>query len=321
MAVRTDVWLLAALAVLAACGAPAPPGAAVPTVALPAPLAERLEAAGLEARGLDREGDVYALAEVDVDGGTVLLQWADLRAVAVDQIVGPKAGGGAASFYHPTAPSPRFLPLDPAAVVRQAEARGGALAVLNGAFFETPGEPTTQIAFPVARRGGVATGGSSPYGPGRPGAEGERWGRPLRVLGLSDTVAHVARYEHATGSPLDELAFAEAVVSYAPDAHPTRIATRFQVLGALDAEPAPAETGGDGATETLLVATSDGRTTVDVPAALLTRLGVAPDALLALDGGASVFVWNRRAGVLHRPAPAGGRDPQWLPHYLTLRLR
>ena len=306
--------LLGALVLLAACGAPTPPGASVPAVALPAPLAERLEAAGVEARGLDRERDVYALAEVGVDGGTVLLQWADLRAVAVDHVLGPKAGGGAASAFHPTAPSPRFLPLDPAAVVRQAEARGAALAVLNGAFFETPGEPTTHLAFPIVRAGGVVTGGSSPYGPGRPGAEGERWGRPLRALGLGDTVAHVAEYEHGTGSPLGEPTFAEAVVSYAPDAHPTRIATRFQVLGPLDAD-------GDGTTETLLVATSDGRTTIDAPAALLTRLGVAPDAQVALDGGASVFVWSRRAGTLHRPAPAGGRDLQWLPHYLTLRLR
>ena len=251
---------------------------------------------------------------MNADGGTVLLQWADLRAIAVDQVLGPKAGGGAASAFHPAAPSPRFLPLDPAAAVRQVEARGGALAVLNGAFFETPGEPTTQIAFPVARAGRVVTGGSSPYGPGRPGAEGERWGRPLRALGLGDTVAHVASYDPVTGSPLDQPAFADAVVSYAPDAHPSRIATRFHVLGALDAD-------GDGTTETLLVTTSDGRTTIDVPAALLTRLGVAPEALLALDGGASVFVWSRQAGTLHRPTPAGGRDPQRLPHYLTLRLR
>ena len=309
-------WAAAfALVLLAACADPAPPTTGgVEPVALPAALADRLAAAGLEARGLDREGDAYALAEVDAGGGAVLLQWADLRSVAAEHVLGPKAAAGAAGLYHPTAPSPSFLPLDAAAVVRQAQARGGALAVINGAFFETPGRATTEIAFPIARAGRVVTGGRSPYGPGRPGARDARWGRPLRALALADTVAHVEPYEPATGAPLDRPAFAEAVVSYAPDAHPTRVATRFHVLGPLDAD-------GDGVTETLLVATSDGATTIDVPAALLARLGVEPARQVALDGGASVFVWNRRAGVLHRPAPAGGRDPQRLPHYVTLRLR
>ena len=159
----------------------------------------------------------------------------------------------------------------------------------------------------------MATGGSSPYGPGRPGAEAARWGRPLRALGL-DTAVHVAPYDASTGAPLDRSAFAEAVVSYAPEAHPSRIATRFHVLGALDAD-------GDGATETLLIATSDGRTTIDGPADLLTRLGVGEERQTTLDGGASVLVWNRRAGVMERPTSAGGHDPQRLPHYLVLRLR
>ena len=310
---------LCLLLLAVACEIPDAPGpaASVPaasdTLGLPAPFAERLRAAGLEARALDREGDAYALAEVATDSGAVLLQWADLQAVAVRQVLGARVeGGDAASHFHPSAPSPMFGMLAPVEAVRQSGA--GALAVVNGAFFETPGRPSTQIAFPLARGGAVVTGGSSPYGPGRPGAEAARWGRPLRALGLGGAVAHVAAYDAGSGAPLDQAAFAEAVVSYAPDAHPTRVATRFHVLGPLDGD-------GDGAAETLLLATSDGRTTIHAPSALLARLGVAPGAQLALDGGASVFVWNRRAGTLHVPAPAGGHDPQPLPHYLALHLR
>ena len=265
---------------------------------------------------LDAEGDAYALVEIASDSGSVLLQAVDLRRTVVTSILGPLTDDASPppSFYHPAAPSPTFEMMPLAEVVRQQSADDRLLAIVNGAFFETPGEPATQLAFPVAENGTVVTGGSSPYGPGRPGADAARWGAPLRALGLADTVAHVAPYDPATGAPLDTPAFAEGVVSYAPDAHPTRIATRFHVLGALDA-------GGDGTTGTLLIATSDGGTTIDAPAALLTRLGVAPDRQLALDGGASVFVWNRRAGTLHQPAPAGGRGPQPLPHLLTLRLR
>ena len=267
-----------------------------------------------EAHVLDREGDVYALVRVSSDSGTVLLQWADLRAVAVEHVMGAVADIDAGpGLYHPTAPSPSFALVPGDSVVEEAE-RSGALAVLNGAFFETPGQPTSQLAFPVARRGEVVTGGSSPYGPGRPGAAAARWRQPLRALAMGDTLAHIAVYDPATGTPLDLPAFAEAVVSYAPEAHPSRIATRFHVLGTLDAD-------GDGTTEILLIATSDGQTTISAPASLLSRLGVTPESQIALDGGASVLVWNRRAGTLHHPTPAGGHDPQHLPHYLTLRLR
>lgn len=158
----------------------------------------------------------------------------------------------------------------------------------------------------------MVTGGSSPYGPSRTGAGGKRWGRALRVLGL-DTLARVADYDRPSGAPLGQPGFTNAVVSYAPDAHPTRIATRFHVLGALDAD-------GDGATETLVWITSDGRTRIDAAASLLARLGVAAGVQIALDGGASVLVWTPRAGTLHQPVPIRGR-PQPLAHFLTFRLR
>ncbi len=317
--------LAAALLAVAACGDPATPPATSPASgtppadapagteapALPTAFADRLAEAGLVARALDDAGDAWAIAEVASDSGSFLVQWADLRAVAVEQVIGDSDGQGPPSFYHPTAPSPAFGLLDPDETVRQAWDRG-ALAVMNGAFFETPGEPSSQIAFPIAARGAVVTGGSSPYGPGRPSAGGQRWARPLRVLGL-DTLARVADYDPQTGAPLGQPGFAEAVASYAPQAHPTRVATRFHVLGALDAD-------GDGSTETLVWVTSDGQTRIDAAASLVSRLGVAPGAQIALDGGASVLVWTPRAGTLHAPVPIRGRA-QPLPHYLTLRLR
>ena len=319
-------WLaslsLAAL-VWGGCAAdpPAPTVASADSLGLPAPFGARLDRGDLSAYILDREGDAYALVEVPSDTGNVLVQYVDRRGAVVAQILGPATdrtpGPG---LYHPTAPSP-FVEMMPLAdVVRQQAADPRLLAVLNGAFFETPGEPATQIAFPVAEAGTVVTGGSSPYGPGRPGADDERWGRPLRALGLGsppgpDTTVSVVPYDPATGAPLaDDGPFAEALVSYAPGSHPTRIATRFHVLGALDAD-------GDGRSEVLLIATSDGRTTIQAPVRVLERLGVEPQDMIAIDGGASVFVWNRRAGTLHQPTPAGGRGPQDLPHLLTVRLR
>ena len=310
------------LAVLSACADPAPgapaatasgsePSPAFEEIGLPTAFQAALAAAGVEGRALDRSGDAWALAEVASDSGTFLVQWADLGAIAVEQVLGLEDGVGGRGLYHPTAPSPAFALLDPDETVRRAWDRG-ALAVMNGAFFETPGEPSSQVAFPLAIGARVVTGGSSPYGPGRPGAEAKRWGRPLRALGL-DTLARVAEYDRQSGAPLGRPGFEDAVVSYAPDAHPTRIATRFHVLGALD-------TDGDGVTETLVVVTSDGRTRIDAAASLLSRLGVAAGAQIALDGGASVLVWTPRAGTLHRPSPIGGR-PQPLPHYLVFRPR
>ena len=288
-------------------------------IGLPAAFADALAAASpttagwghVEARALDRSGDDWAIAEVTSDSGSFLVQWADLGAVAVEQVMGDETRAGPAGLYHPTASSPFFALLDPAETVRQSWDLG-ALSVMNGAFFETPGEASSQIAFPLAVGGRVVTGGSSPYGPGRPGAGGKQWGQTLRVLGL-DTLARVADYDRQSGAPLGQPGFENAVVSYAPEAHPTRIATRFHVLGALDAD-------GDGATETLIVVTSDGRTRIGAAASLLIRLGAAPDAQIALDGGASVLVWTPRAGTLHQPTPIRGR-PQPLPHFLVFRPR
>ncbi len=305
---------LATLLALAACAEPnAPPITPdADDLGVPPRLAAHL--GDLPVDVLDRAGDAYALVLLSTDAGDVIVQWADLDRVDVVQIVGPRVEGGAtAGLFHPTAPSPRFEMVPSGALIRQQSADDRLLAVVNGAFFETPGEPSTQIAFPVAEMGGVVTGGSSPYGPGRPGADGERWSRPLRALGLADGAAWVADYDPATGAPLDTPPFAEAVVSYAPDAHPTRVATRFHVLGPVDADST-------GASSELLIATGLD-TTIDALSDLVARLGVTHEHQVALDGGASVLVWNRRAGTLQRPTEAGGLDPQPLPHYLVLRSR
>ncbi len=231
----------------------------------------------------------------------------------MSQRLGEATDAGPPGLFHPSAPSPSFALLDPGEVVRQSW-DGGALAVINGAFFETPGQPSSQIAFPLAVNGRVVTGGSSPYGPGRPGAQGKRWSRPLRALGLDALASgapRVADYDRQSGEPLGQPGFRSAVVSYAPDTHPTRIATRFHVIGAVDA---------DGVTKTLVVVTSDGRTRIGAAASLSSRLGAASAHQIALDGGASVLVWTPRAGTLHQPVPIRGR-PQPLPHFLVFRLR
>ena len=308
---RAAALLFLSLALGACGGSQAPTEApAHPTGGLPAAFAERLARLGGTVEEIDRAGEVWGVARVRSDSGAFLVTWADLRGVRAEQIVGARADTSGPGLYHPTAPSRFVGTLRPGAVVRQAQrVSGEVLGVMNGAFFETPGMARTQMAFPVAQGGRVVTGGSSPFGPGRPGAAGKRWDARLRALGLSDTLAHVAPYDAATGAPLGAGPFRDALASYAPTAHPTAIATRFHVVGALDAD-------GDGTTETLVVVTSDGRTTNAAPTDVATRLGVDAARLISLDGGASVFVWNRRRGTIEHNA---GDLP--LPHVLAFRLR
>ncbi|OZC03866.1 hypothetical protein [Rubricoccus marinus] len=295
----------------------APPNDPAPEVAdaLASDLQTRLASAGLKAVTLDvasGEGlEAYALANVSPSEGAYLVQWADLGQVELEQVLSamvpaPEAEG----FFYPAAPSPAFGMMRADSVV--AVARGGTgelLAVMNGAFLETPMQPSTRLAFPVASGGEIVTGGSSPNGPGRPGARGRRWDQPLRALAMGTREVRIADVDPASGAPLGADAFADAFASYAPEAHPTRRATRFHVFGALDRD-------GDGTTETLVAVTNDGTTSIEQTGAVLDALGVAPEARIAPDGGASVFVWNRSSGALHRPT---GDQP--LPHFLTLRLR
>lgn len=315
---RLAVAVLAGALGCGRSGAPASGDAPEPPEAQTSELETALVAAGVKATTLDAaSGDTdapeaYALVEATTDAGTFHLQWADLRQVELAQMLGdtvraPEAEGA----FYPDSPSPAFAMLAADSVV----ARGGdgLLAVMNGAFFETPMRPSTRLAFPVASGGTVVTGGSSPNGPGRPGARGRRWDQPLRALALGTPEARIAAYDHASGTasgdPLGSSLWRDALVSYAPEAHPTRFATRFHVLGALDRD-------GDGTAETVVAVTNDGASTIVQTNAVLGALGVAPEARLATDGGASVFVWNRASGVLHRPT-----RNQPLPHYLTLRLR
>ena len=308
---------LAALVLVAGCRQPeAPPTEPAPP-ALASGLAQRLQTAGLAATTLDVERvdslEVYALAEAETKAGSFLVQWADLRHVAVEQVLGDTTRQAATSgAFVPGSASPFFAMLAPDSVV-SASAGSGLLLVMNGAFFETPGEPSTQLAFPLAVDGEIVTGGSSPNGPGQAGTLrrrlNRRWDRPLRALALGGLAAQIVDVDTASGEPLGRGDFRDAMASYAPEAHPTRRATRFHLMGALDRDE-------NGAAEMLVIVTNDGRSTIDDTGAVLDTLGVAPEARIAPDGGASVFVWNRARGVLHRPA--GGQS---LPHYLTLRLR
>ena len=281
------------------------------TLAAPAALEDALDRLSLEGEVLDAEGEAYAMVALP----SVILQWADARATVLNHILGPVAPGGSeGSHFHPRASSPAFEMMPPGTVTRQQYADPRLLMVMNGAFFETPGQPATQLAFPISENGIVVSGGSSPAGPGQPGAETERWGQPLRALALDGDTFRVATYDIATGAPLGVGPFEEAVVSYAPTAHPTRTPNRFHILG-------PVEADSTGASQIMLIGTSDGSAPIDSLSALMARLGAAEEHQIALDGGASVHVWNRRAGTLARPTAAGGNDPQHLPHFLTLRLR
>lgn len=302
----------------------------MPPPPLPSDLAERLADVAGTARLLDSalgpdSSRAYALVEIDTpDAGRFWLQWISLRHVEPVQIVGAVdtsrvPGPG---LYSPGTPSPFLATLSHGEAVGRLRRDVGALAVVNGAFLETPAAPPTEIAFPIKTGGRVVTGGASPYGPGRPGADGRRWGGPLQALVLRDTAVAVVPYDHTTGAPLDGPDVREAVVSYAPAGHPTGVAARFHALGPLDPGP-------DGASEVLLVLTSSGETTIAEVSRLLALIGVPEPRQIAFDGGASTFVWNRTAGDVTLPArvparlgPAPPGDGRYtLAHYVGFRLR
>ncbi len=168
------------------------------TLAVPVVLEVVLDSLGLEAEVLDAEGQAYAM--IALPG--VTLQWANTRDVVLNHVLGPVVGSGIAkSHFHPTASSPAFGMMPPGTVTRQQYADPRLLLVMNGAFFETPGEPSTQLAFPISENGTVVSGGSSPAGPGQPGADLRRWGQPLRALALDGDAAQVADYIPDTGAP------------------------------------------------------------------------------------------------------------------------
>lgn len=293
----------------AACRAPTlpalapPPAALADTLAPPPALAARL--AGAPYRLLHHNGRGYAALRVPLDSGTAVVQWMDLRYVTIEHRLG-EATPDTSAVPHPTGPSPFFASGSATAAVEAARAEG-ALAVVNGVFFKTVGAPRTQLSYPVAAGGRIVSGGTGAYDPARPDAR--RWGRALTALGFADTVAAVAPYEQATGAPLGAGAFADAFVSYGYLAHPARRATRYHVAGVLDAS-------GDGTPETVVLVTSSGASTIHAPTRWLTALGVPPEAQTTLDGGGSVFVWNRRAGWLERTT-----NDRLLPHVLVVRER
>ena len=273
---------------------------------LPPAFAARLDSAGLDATPLDRRGDAFAIATAQSDAGAVLVQWIDLRGARLRQVVGAADTAGAPrGHFHPTAASPAFALVPQSAVTADTSLWGA----MNGAFFETPNRSPSALAFPLAAGGSVRTGGSSPYGPGRPRAERANWGAPLRALALGDSAVRVAEYDPATGAPLGSPGAADAVVSYAPEAHPTRARARFHVLG-----PVAADALGRGSA--VVVVTSLGPARIGAVGGVAAALGVRPETQVAVDGGASVWVWSRRAGPLARPS---GDQP--LPHYLTVGPR
>lgn len=314
-------WAVAALTV--AAGAVAGAGCAAPEAGSSAAgqaLTEALAAEPGRVRLLDADGGAYALAELATpDSGTVWVQWVDLDSAAVVQVVGVADTSRAApeSRYLPGAPSPFVSTLSSDAAVARVRSCRRALAVINGAFLETPAAPPTQIAFPLKVAGRVVSGGSSPYGPGAPGSTGRRWSVPLRALILDSATVRVEPYSAADGAPLTDAAVTDAVVTYAPTAHPAwGLRTRFHVLGPRDST-------------TLVVLTSSGGSTIGFLAALAERLGVPEPSQVTLDGGASTFLWNRTAGAVTRPVrvpaslgPAPPGDGRYtLAHFLGVRRR
>jgi hypothetical protein len=225
----------------------------------------------------------------------------------VDQIFGDRdatrpADAGA---YYPGAPSPRFRRITAASMQESCGSRYGskAFSAVNFSFFEEY-DDSTRLSFPVYAGGALVSGGSSPYGPIAAPKHPHYRTITLKALQWDGHALHIGDYDPATGAPLKQQNFSNALVTYAYADHPSYVlgkdpANRYQLLGSLDSRY-------------LLILTVE-HTTLARAADLLRQQGVRGD-ILTFDGGISTFLWSNAAGNLVEVTSRDGA----LPHYLCV---
>lgn len=269
------------------------------------------------------DGAVFFKKEIRKDSTvyTAYLQVIDLREMKLLQITrqtGNKGLGEGKYYSEKSGNSPYFKRFSHSVVLDLQPARAGnrLFSAINGVFFEQY-EDSTQLSFPVKKGGKIISWGSSLYGPVKNAADNYYNNVQLKALLIKKNSAAIVNYDIKTGYPLNNNTVPDAIVTYDYKDHPARVlannmVNRFHVVGTLNADCK----AGD---EILVILTVE-KTTLDNAAAQLRLLGIKSD-IITIDGGTSVFVYNRKMGITEYP---GKNEPQHegeyirIPHYIVI---
>jgi hypothetical protein len=186
---------------------------------------------------------------------------------------------------------------------------------MNAMFFEEY-KDSTQLSFPVKDKGRVISGGSSPYGPIKEATDKYYKNIVLKAMLFAKTGVVIKDYNFKSGYPLSKPKYKTGFITYNYSDHPAKVLgsnqrNRYHLIGSINV----AKTYGD---ELLLILTID-RGTLDNAAKELTDLG-AGKQIATMDGGSSVFIWNRNLNNVLEPEtkePLSAGLPVLIPHFIA----
>ena len=252
------------------------------------------------------------------------LQIVDIQAIAVNQyfVETKNAGLNQGKYFmgEKGYKSPYFKMLSHSKTQQNQQVAFGKnyFGVMNCSFFEEH-KPETQLSFPMKKDGQVLTGGSSPFGPFSKPNDKYFKNITLKSLVWNDKDIEIKNYNTETGYPLTDSVWTNGLVSYNYLDHPANLyrpaqANRFHLVSTIkDAQSNR---------NFLLILTSTDATLTEA-GAFLKKINNNSD-IMTIDGGASVFIHNRKFGNLEQPRMLNPDDPtsySLLPHYWVFVLK
>ena len=191
-------------------------------------------------------------------------------------------------------------------------------SIMNCSFFEEH-KPETQLSFPIKKEGKILTGGSSPFGPIETPNHAYYKKITLKALIWNDIDVQIKDYVVKTGFPLIDSTWKNGLVSYAYLDHPAQLfrpgsRNRYHLISTSKI---------DDANQNVLVILTSDNATLTQAGSFFKTLNINGD-IMTIDGGASVFMHNRKAGTLAVPRLLNPTDPNsfsLLPHYWVFSLK
>ncbi len=259
------------------------------------------------------------------NGNEAYLQVIDLGKMHIDQITGEvdsmglnegKYYKGEGAYYSPFFKNKLFSEVADEYKKLYAD---NTFSMINCSFFEQY-ESSTQLSFPIKLNGVVITGGTSPYGPIKEPKDKFYNNIRLKTLVWDNKQAYITDYNQVNGTPLNQKAVKNAIVTYRYSDHPAKVlaqnqANKYQVIGTLNKDGVKGD-------ELLLIMTVN-QTTLDEAADLLRKLGVKGD-IITVDGGRSTYLFNSQNGNIIVPQLSNLQENptfRQLPHYLGFRKK
>ncbi|MCC5628750.1 phosphodiester glycosidase family protein [Nostoc sphaeroides CHAB 2801] len=259
------------------------------------------------------------------NGNEAYLQVIDLRKMQIDQITGEvdnmglnegKYYKGEGGHYSPFFQNKLFSEVTDEYKKLYAN---NVFSMINCSFFEQY-QSSTQLSFPIKLNGVVISGGTSPYGPIKQPKDKYYSNIHLKTLVWNSKQAYITDYNPVSGSPLNQNAVKNAIVTYRYSDHPAKVlaqnqANKYQVIGTLNKDGVKGD-------ELLLIMTVN-QATLDEAADLLRKLGVKGD-IITVDGGRSTYLFNSQSGNIIVPQLSNSQEnPAFrdLPHYLGFRKK